>query len=59
MLSQVALLGELQSPRDLIYILNTVRHAVGKIGVAFDSRKKKARFGSYAIVVRLNVCLQY
>jgi transcriptional regulator with XRE-family HTH domain len=30
MLSQVALLGELQSPRDLIYILNTVRHAVGK-----------------------------
>lgn len=30
MLSQVALLGELQSPRDLIYILHTVRHAVGK-----------------------------
>ncbi len=30
MLSQVALLGEVQSPRDLIYILNTVRHAVGK-----------------------------
>jgi transcriptional regulator with XRE-family HTH domain len=30
MLSQVALLGDVQSPRDLIYILNTVRHAVGK-----------------------------
>jgi len=30
MLSQVALLGEIQSPRDLIYILNTVRHAVGR-----------------------------
>lgn len=30
MLSQVALLGDLQSPRELIYILNTVRHAVGK-----------------------------
>jgi transcriptional regulator with XRE-family HTH domain len=30
MLSQVALLGEVQSPRDLIYILNTVRHAVGR-----------------------------
>lgn len=30
MLSQVALLGEVQSPRDLIYILNTVRHAVRK-----------------------------
>jgi transcriptional regulator with XRE-family HTH domain len=30
MLSQVALLGDVQSPRDLIYILNTIRHAVGK-----------------------------
>ena len=30
MLSHVALLGEIQSPRDLIYILNTVRHAVGR-----------------------------
>jgi transcriptional regulator with XRE-family HTH domain len=30
MLSQVALLGEIRSSRDLIYILNTVRHAVGK-----------------------------
>jgi hypothetical protein len=30
MLSQVALLGEIQSPRDMIYILNTVRHAVGR-----------------------------
>ncbi len=30
MLSQVSLLGEIQSPRDLIYILNTVRHAVGR-----------------------------
>jgi transcriptional regulator with XRE-family HTH domain len=30
MLSQVALLGEIHSPRDLIYILNTVRHAVGR-----------------------------
>ena len=30
MLSQVALLGEIQSPRDLIFILNTVRHAVGR-----------------------------
>jgi len=30
MLSQVALLGEVQSPRDLIFILNTVRHAVGR-----------------------------
>ncbi len=29
MLSHVALLGELQSARDLIYILNMVRHAVG------------------------------
>jgi transcriptional regulator with XRE-family HTH domain len=30
MLSRVALLGDVQSPRDLIYILNTVRHAVGR-----------------------------
>jgi transcriptional regulator with XRE-family HTH domain len=30
MLSQVSLLGEIQSPRDLIHILNTVRHAVGR-----------------------------
>jgi len=30
MLSHVALLGELQSARDLIYILNMVRHAVGR-----------------------------
>ncbi len=30
MLSHVALLGEIQSPRDLIYILNTVRHLVGR-----------------------------
>jgi transcriptional regulator with XRE-family HTH domain len=30
MLSRVALLGEINSPRELIYILNTVRHAVGK-----------------------------
>jgi transcriptional regulator with XRE-family HTH domain len=30
MLSRVALLGEVCSQRDFIYILNTVRHAVGK-----------------------------
>jgi transcriptional regulator with XRE-family HTH domain len=30
MLSQVALLGGVSSPRDLIFILNTVRHAVGR-----------------------------
>jgi transcriptional regulator with XRE-family HTH domain len=30
MLSGVALLGEIRSPSDLIYILNTVRHAVGR-----------------------------
>ena len=30
MLSQVSLLGEIRSSRDLIYILNTVRHVVGK-----------------------------
>ncbi len=29
-LSRVALLGEVRSPRDFIYILNTVRHAVGR-----------------------------
>jgi transcriptional regulator with XRE-family HTH domain len=29
MLSRVALLGEVRSARDFIYILNTVRHAVG------------------------------
>ena len=30
MLARVALLGDVRSPRDFIYILNTVRHAVGK-----------------------------
>jgi len=30
MLSRVALLGDVTSARDFIYILNTVRHAVGK-----------------------------
>lgn len=30
MLSQVALLGEIQSPRELLFILKTVRHAVGR-----------------------------
>jgi transcriptional regulator with XRE-family HTH domain len=30
MLSRVALLGKIHSPRELIHILNTVRHAVGK-----------------------------
>jgi transcriptional regulator with XRE-family HTH domain len=30
MLSRVAMLGEVRSQRDFIYILNTVRHAVGK-----------------------------
>jgi transcriptional regulator with XRE-family HTH domain len=29
-LSQVALMGEVQSTRDLIYILTTIRHAVGR-----------------------------
>ena len=29
-LSQVALMGDVQSPRDLIYILTTLRHAVGR-----------------------------
>jgi transcriptional regulator with XRE-family HTH domain len=30
MLSRVALLGDARSPRDFVYILNTVRHAVGR-----------------------------
>ena len=30
MLSRVALLGDVRSPRDFIYILTTVRHAVSK-----------------------------
>jgi transcriptional regulator with XRE-family HTH domain len=30
MLSRVALLGEVREPRDFIYILNTVRHTVGR-----------------------------
>jgi|SRR5271163_3738012 len=30
MLSQLALLGEVQSTRDLLYILNTIRHVLGK-----------------------------
>jgi transcriptional regulator with XRE-family HTH domain len=30
MLSRVALLGDVRSPRDFVYILNTVRHAVSK-----------------------------
>jgi hypothetical protein len=30
LLSQVARLGEIHSTRDLIYILNTVRHALGR-----------------------------
>lgn len=29
-LSRVALLGDVRSPRDFIYILNTMRHAVGR-----------------------------
>jgi transcriptional regulator with XRE-family HTH domain len=29
-LSHVAMMGEIQSPRDLIYILTTIRHAVGR-----------------------------
>jgi transcriptional regulator with XRE-family HTH domain len=29
-LSHVALMGDVQSPRDLIYILTTIRHAVGR-----------------------------
>jgi len=30
MLSKVALMGQISSPRDFIYILNTVRHALGR-----------------------------
>lgn len=30
MLAQVASLGEISAPRDFIYILNTVRHALGR-----------------------------
>lgn len=30
MLSRVALMGKISSPRDFIYILNTVRHALGR-----------------------------
>lgn len=30
MLSQVALLGDIRTQRDFIYILNTVRHALGR-----------------------------
>jgi transcriptional regulator with XRE-family HTH domain len=30
MLSRVAMLGGVRSPRDFIYVLNTVRHAVGR-----------------------------
>jgi hypothetical protein len=30
MLAQVASLGEVGTPRDFIYILNTVRHALGR-----------------------------
>ena len=30
MLSRVALIGEVRSPHDFIFILNTVRHAVGR-----------------------------
>jgi transcriptional regulator with XRE-family HTH domain len=30
MLSQVALMGEVRSPRDFLYILNTVRHALAR-----------------------------
>jgi len=30
MLSQVVRLGEVRSPRDLVFILNTVRHALGR-----------------------------
>jgi len=30
LLSTVALMGEISSPRDFIYILNTVRHALGR-----------------------------
>ena len=30
LLSQVTRLGEIHSPRDLIYVLNAVRHALGR-----------------------------
>lgn len=30
LLSHVALMGDVQAPRDLIYILHTIRHAVGR-----------------------------
>jgi hypothetical protein len=30
MLSKVALMGKIGSPRDFIYILNTVRHVLGR-----------------------------
>ena len=30
MLSQVALMGEINSPRDFFYILNTIRYALGR-----------------------------
>jgi hypothetical protein len=30
MLSSVAVMGDVGSPRDFIYILNTVRHALGR-----------------------------
>lgn len=30
LLAQIALMGEVQAPRDLIYILTTIRHAVGR-----------------------------
>ncbi|HTT77765.1 MAG TPA: helix-turn-helix transcriptional regulator [Candidatus Binataceae bacterium] len=30
MLSKVALMGQISSPRDFIYILNTVRHVLGR-----------------------------
>lgn len=30
LLSHIALMGDVQSPRDLIYILTTIRHAVGR-----------------------------
>ena len=29
-LSEVAMMGEVRSPRDFIFILNTIRHALGK-----------------------------
>lgn len=30
LLSNVALMGEIPSPRDFVYILNTIRHALGR-----------------------------